>query len=63
MATDILNTYTNNISINYLDQRSAFFHHNESRYVALSLSYKLGKTVAASRNRSTASEEERKRAQ
>ncbi|MGN7203760.1 TonB-dependent receptor domain-containing protein [Pedobacter sp. SAFR-022] len=62
-ATDIFNTYTNNISINYLDQRSAFFHHNESRYVALSLSYKLGKNVAASRSRSTASEEERKRAQ
>ncbi len=62
-ANDIFNTYTNNISINYLDQRSAFFHHNESRNVAISVSYRLGKNIAASRSRSTASEEERKRAQ
>lgn len=62
-ANDIFNNYSNNISINYLDQRSAFFHHNESRNVGLSLSYRLGRQVTASRNRNTASEEERKRAQ
>jgi outer membrane receptor protein involved in Fe transport len=61
VANDVFNTYTNYISIDYLDQRSSFFHHNESRSVTLSLSYRLGKNVSASRNRTTASEEERKR--
>lgn len=62
-ANDIFNTNNNYISINYLDQHSGFFHHIESRNVALSFSYRFGKNVAASRSRSTASEEERKRAQ
>ena len=61
VANDVFNTYTNYISIDYLDQRSSFFHHNESRSVTLSLSYRLGKNVNATRNRTTASEEERKR--
>lgn len=62
-VNDIFNTNSNYITINYLDQHSGFFHHVESRNVALSLSYRLGKNVTASRSRSTASEEERKRAQ
>jgi len=62
-ANDIFNTNSNYISINYLDQHSGFFHHIESRNVALSFSYRFGKNVTASRSRSTASEEERKRAQ
>lgn len=62
-VNDIFNTNNNYIRINYLDQHSGFFHHVESRTIALSFSYRLGKNVAASRSRSTASEEERKRAQ
>jgi hypothetical protein len=62
-VNDLFNTNNNYISINYLDQHSGFFHHIESRNVALSISYRLGKNVTASRSRSTASEEERKRAQ
>jgi hypothetical protein len=61
--SDIFNTNSNYIRINYLDQHSSFFHHVESRNVGLSFSYRFGKNVAASRSRSTASEEERKRAQ
>ena len=62
-VNDIFNSNSNNIRINYLDQKSIFFHHVESRNVSLSFSYRLGKNVAASRSRNTASEEERKRAQ
>jgi outer membrane receptor protein involved in Fe transport len=62
-VNDLFNTNNNYISINYLDQHSGFFHHIESRNVALSFSYRFGKNVTASRSRSTASEEERKRAQ
>lgn len=62
-VNDLFNTNNNYISINYLDQHSGFFHHIESRNIALSFSYRFGKNVAASRSRSTASEEERKRAQ
>lgn len=62
-VNDIFNTNSNYITINYLDQHSSFFHHVESRNVALSLSYRFGQNVAASRNRSTASEDERRRAQ
>jgi hypothetical protein len=62
-VNDIFNTNNNYIRINYLDQHSGFFHHPESRTVGLSFSYRFGKNVAASRSRSTASEEERKRAQ
>ena len=62
-VNDIFNTYNNKIQISYLDQKSNFFHHAESRTVSLSFSYRIGNNVAASRIRSTASEEERKRAQ
>lgn len=62
-VNDIFNTNHNDIQINYLDQHSGFFHHVESRTAGLSFTYRFGKNVAASRSRSTASEEERKRAQ
>jgi len=62
-VNDIFNTYSNYIKVDYQDQHSSFFHQIESRNVTLGLSYRIGKNVAASRNRSTASEEERKRAQ
>jgi len=62
-VNDIFNTYSNIIRVDYQDQHSYFFHQVESRTLTLGLSYRLGKNVAASRSRSTSSEEERKRAQ
>lgn len=62
-VSDIFNTNNNFVKINYQDQQSSFFHQVESRFVTFSLLYRLGKNVAASRTRTTASEEERKRAQ
>jgi hypothetical protein len=61
-ANDIFNTNNYRVSINYLDQQSYFFHRNESKNFQLSLSYRLGKDVKAARTRSTASEEEKRRA-
>lgn len=62
-VNDIFNTNSNLIKINFQDQHSSFFYHAESRTVTLGVSFRLGKNVAGSRTRSTASEEERKRAQ
>jgi outer membrane receptor protein involved in Fe transport len=62
-VNDIFNTFNNKIRISYLDQKSKFLHHAESRNVSLNFSYRIGNNVTASRSRSTASEEERKRAQ
>jgi hypothetical protein len=62
-ANDIFNTNNYRIRVNYLDQHNSFFHRNETRTVTLSFSYRFGGNVAASRDRRTASEEERKRAQ
>lgn len=61
--TDVFNKNNNQVSINFQDQQSRFFYQRESRFVSLSLLYRLGKNIATSRNRTTASEEERKRAQ
>lgn len=50
------------INVNYLNQRNGFYEKNDTRSVALSFSYNLGKSkLAASRKRSTASEEENRR--
>ncbi|MGN8057630.1 TonB-dependent receptor domain-containing protein [Pedobacter sp. 22163] len=62
-ANDIFNNNYYFIRIDYLDQHSSSLHHVESRNLSFSLSYRFGKDVAASRKRSTASEEEKKRAQ
>ncbi|MCX2478304.1 TonB-dependent receptor [Pedobacter sp. MC2016-15] len=62
-VSDIFNTNYYNVGINFQDQQSRFFHQVESRSVTLSLSYRLGKNLKAARSRTTASEEERKRAQ
>lgn len=62
-VTDVFNKNNNQVSINFQDQQSRFFYQRESRFVSFSLLYRLGKNVAASRSRTTASEEERKRAQ
>jgi outer membrane receptor protein involved in Fe transport len=61
-VNDLFNTNYYFIRINYLDQHSASLHHSESRNATLSLSYRFGKNVAASRNRTTASQEEKNRA-
>jgi outer membrane receptor protein involved in Fe transport len=60
-VNDLFNTNYYFIRINYLDQHSASLHHSESRNATLSLSYRFGKNVAASRSRTTASEEEKNR--
>ncbi|MBT2622649.1 TonB-dependent receptor [Chryseobacterium sp. ISL-6] len=62
-VNDIFNTNYYLIGINYLDQHSTSLHHVESRNFSLSLSYRFGKDVAASRKRITGSEEEKKRTQ
>jgi hypothetical protein len=62
-VNDIFNTNTNYVRINFQDQQSSFFHHVESRNVTISISYRLGRNLTAARSRTTASEDERKRAQ
>jgi outer membrane receptor protein involved in Fe transport len=49
--------------VNYLNQNNGFYQTNDTRTGTLSCSYRFGKNVAASRKRSTADEEESKRAQ
>lgn len=61
-ATDLFNTNYNVVSINFQDQNSRFFHQRESRFISLNFIYRLGNNTASSRNRSTSSDEERKRA-
>lgn len=59
---DIFYGNRNRIDVDYLNQRNGFVEWNDTRRVALSVSYKLGNTkVASARQRKTASEEERKR--
>mgnify|MGYP000123480116 CR=1 FL=1 len=61
-VTDLFNTNSNYVRINFQDQNSRFFHQRESRFISVSLLYRIGKDAAASRNRTTASDDERKRA-
>jgi len=61
-ATDLLNGNPYRIIIDNNGQRNGIYQKNDTRTFALSFSYKLGKSVAAARKRTTASEEERKRA-
>jgi hypothetical protein len=62
-ADDIFYSNTYHISVNYLNQDNGFFQRNDTRKGTLSFSYRFGKNVAAARKRSTASEEEKQRAQ
>ncbi|MFD0793596.1 TonB-dependent receptor domain-containing protein [Mucilaginibacter litoreus] len=62
-VNDIFNTNVDKVNINFQDQQSRFIHHVESRNATLSITWRLGRNVTASRSRTTASEEERKRAQ
>ncbi|RYE26471.1 MAG: TonB-dependent receptor, partial [Sphingobacteriaceae bacterium] len=50
------------INVDYLNQHNGFYEKNDTRSVTLSLSYRLGSNVSATRKRSTASEEEKRRA-
>ncbi|WP_158795470.1 outer membrane beta-barrel family protein [Pedobacter sp. L105] len=61
-ATDILDGNPYKILVNNQGQNNGLFQKNDTRTVTLSFSYKLGKNIAASRKRSTASEDEKKRA-
>jgi len=61
-ATDILNGNPYRILINNNGQNNGIYQKNDTRTFTVSFSYKLGKSVTAARKRTTASEEERKRA-
>lgn len=61
-AADIFYGNPYRININYLDQQNGTYLRSDTRNFTLSFSYKLGKSIAAARKRSTASEEEKNRA-
>ncbi|SDT69012.1 Outer membrane receptor proteins, mostly Fe transport [Mucilaginibacter mallensis] len=61
-AGDIFYGESFHSSVNYLNQNNGFYQTNDTRTGTLSFSYRFGKNVAASRKRSTADEEESKRA-
>ena len=61
-AADILYSNPYRIVINNMGQNSGIYQKNDTRTFNLSFTYKLGKNVTASRKRTTASEEEKKRA-
>ena len=61
-AADILNGNPYRILINNGGQNNGIYQKNDTRTFTVSFSYKLGKNMAAARKRTTASEEERKRA-
>ncbi|WP_316780084.1 TonB-dependent receptor domain-containing protein [Pedobacter antarcticus] len=62
-ASDIFNTNDYHISVNYLNQNNGFFKNNDTRYGALSFSYRFGKNVAAARKRNAGIDEEKERTQ
>ena len=62
-ASDIFYSNTYRISVNYLNQNNGFYQRNDTRNGTLSFSYRFGKNIAASRKRSTSSDEEKQRAQ
>ncbi|WP_316805355.1 TonB-dependent receptor domain-containing protein [Pedobacter nototheniae] len=51
------------IDVDYENQRNGFYEKSDTRNATFSFSYRLGNNVTASRKRSTASEEEKKRTQ
>lgn len=60
-AADILYGNPYRITINNQGQNNGLYQKNDTRTFTLSFSYKLGKSVAAARKRTTASEEEKRR--
>lgn len=61
-AADLLYSNPYRILIDNGGQNNGIYQKNDTRTFTVSFSYKLGKSVAAARKRTTASEEERKRA-
>jgi len=61
-ASDLLYKNPYRIDINNNGQNNGIYQKNDTRTFTVNFSYKLGKTVKAARKRSTASEEERRRA-
>ncbi|GLU51361.1 outer membrane beta-barrel family protein [Dyadobacter frigoris] len=61
-ASDILLGNPYRIVINNQGQNNGIYQKNDTRTFTISFSYKLGKTLAAARKRTTASEEEKRRA-
>ena len=61
-ASDIFLGNPYGITIQNQRQNNGLYQKNDTRTFTVSFSYKLGKSVAAARKRTTASEEERKRA-
>lgn len=61
-AADILNGNPYRILIDNNGQNNGIYQKNDTRTFTVSFSYKLGKSINAARKRSTASEEEKKRA-
>lgn len=62
-AGDIFFSNTYHIQVNYLNQNNGFYQRNDTQNISLSFTYRFGKNVAASRSRSTASDDEKRRAQ
>ncbi|WP_158798840.1 outer membrane beta-barrel family protein [Pedobacter sp. L105] len=62
-AGDIFYSNNYHISVNYLNQNNGFYQRNDTRNGTLSFSYRFGKNIAASRKRSTSSDEEKQRTQ
>lgn len=60
-AADILYSNPYRLSVNYQGQNNGLNIKDDTRAFTVSFSYKLGKSIAAARKRSTAAEEERKR--
>jgi outer membrane receptor protein involved in Fe transport len=61
-ANDIFYGNAYRLNVAYLNQRNGFYEKNDTRSLTFSFSYRLGSEVTASRRRSTASEDEKRRA-
>jgi len=62
-AGDIFYGNTYHIAVNYLNQNNGFYQRNDTRNATISFSYRFGKSVAASRKRTTSNEDEKQRTQ
>ncbi len=61
-CNDLLNGNPYRLTNNYLDQHNGMRVGNDTRSVSVSFSYRFGKKIEASRKRSTATEDEKRRA-
>ncbi|ASU32025.1 outer membrane beta-barrel family protein [Mucilaginibacter xinganensis] len=63
-VNDIFNGNPYRINVSYLNQHNGFHEYNDTRNIALSFSYKIGRNkIADSRKRTSASEDEKRRTQ